>query len=157
MSVETSIKDKAPLIDSKPYNKQLTVDSVINWQLPVLAIMFVSVVFVAIKTVVHRHESRAAYMKLQILEKERDKLAAQWSRLKLEQATTLNQVRVEQYARWDLNMKMPKASEVKIIQEPERVSVVVVNENSRVKVSASKVKPAESLQISKPSEVALGN
>jgi cell division protein FtsL len=115
MSVE-----KSPVSKVKAA-KQLTVDSVTNWQLPVLAILFVSVVFVAIKTVVHRHESRTSYMKLQKLEKERDKLAAQWSRLKLEQGTALNQVRVEQYARWDLNMEMPKASEIKTIRESLRL------------------------------------
>jgi len=151
MSVETSVEGHTSTGNSKVNNKQLTVDSVINWQLPVLAIMFVSIVFIAIKTVVHRHESRAAYMKLQALEKGRDKLAAQWSRLKLEQATTLNQVRVEQYARWDLNMKMPKASEVKIIQEPQKSSVAMIAENSSVKVSEASVKSA------KPSKVVLGN
>ena len=63
MSVDTRVfKD-----DSNTDEKQLTVDSVINWQLPVLAILFVSVVFIAIKTVVHRHESRTAYVKLQKL------------------------------------------------------------------------------------------
>ena len=139
---------QAPAGDNS--NKQVTVDSVTNWQLPLLAILFVSIVFVAIKTVVQRHETRTAFMKLQTLEKERDKLAAQWSRLKLEQATTLNQVRVEQYARWDLNMKMPKASEVKIIQEPKKATVVAARESGNVKVSASDV-------VAKPSRMALGN
>ena len=63
MSVEVSIDDQVLEEGSQISNKQLTVDSVINWQLPVLAIMFVTIVFVAIKTVVHRHESRTAYMK----------------------------------------------------------------------------------------------
>lgn len=133
MSVETPVYKN----DSSIEEKQLTVDSVINWQLPVLAILFVSVVFVAVKTVVHRHESRTAYVKLQKLEKERDKLAAQWSRLKLEQAVTLNQVRVEKYARWDLNMKMPKASEKKIIQEPIKSEVIAILEIGSIKVSSS--------------------
>ncbi|WP_299874381.1 cell division protein FtsL [uncultured Cocleimonas sp.] len=113
-------------------NKQVTVDSVTNWQLPLLAVLFVSIVFVAIKTVVQRHESRTAYMKLQTLEKERDKLAAQWSRLKLEQGTALNQVRVEQYARWDLEMKIPKASEIRIVREPQAVIDEVVSSKAMV-------------------------
>ena len=141
MSIEVPIQEEG----SQNQESHLTVDSVANWQLPLLAILFVSVVFVAIKTVVHRHESRAAYMKLQVLEKERDKLAAQWSRLKLEQATTLNQVRVEQYARWDLNMKMPKASEVKIIQEPvRRGATMSVGSN----VASSSFKPAKTSKVS---------
>ena len=124
MSVQDPAGDQA--------NKQLTVDSATNWQLPLLAILFVSVVFVAIKTVVQRHESRTAYMKLQVLEKERDKLAAQWSRLKLEQGTALNQVRVEQYARWDLEMKIPKASEIRVVREPQVVKKGVASKQSIV-------------------------
>jgi cell division protein FtsL len=117
--------EKSPVAKVK-VPAHLTVDSVTNWQLPVLAILFVSVVFVAIKTVVHRHEARASYMKLQTLEKERDKLAAQWSRLKLEQGTALNQVKVEQYARWDLGMQIPKTSEIKLVRE----TVAVRNESN---------------------------
>jgi cell division protein FtsL len=88
-----------------------------NWQLPLLVVLFVAVVFVSIKTVAYRHESRAQFMQLQKLEKERDVLAAQWSRLKLEQSTMLNQVRVERLARWDLKMQIPKVSEMKMIRE----------------------------------------
>ena len=132
-------------------NGEKSLDSVINWQLPVLAILFVSVVFISIKTVVNRHESRTAYMKLQKLEKERDKLAAHWSRLKLEQAVTLNQVRVEQYARWDLNMKMPKTSEIKIIQESEKNNAVAATESRNIKMPSSNNESASS------SKVVLGN
>lgn len=146
MSVESSLPQE---------ENSLLAGALANWQLPVLVVLFVSVVFVSIKTVVHRHEARTAFVKLQTLEKERDKLAAQWSRLKLEQATTLNQVRVEQYARWDLNMKMPKASEVKIIQEPETMSAIAVKEDAanerNVKVSGSVMEAA------KPTKVVLDN
>lgn len=139
-----------PVVVDDVAEKPLTLDSVVNWQLPLLAILFVSVVFVAIKTVVNRHESRAAYMKLQVLEKERDKLAAQWSRLKLEQAVNLNQVRVEQYARWDLNMKMPKTTDIKVVQEPPQ-PVSVVNAVKNVTVPA----PAQAVGVS--SKVVLGD
>ena len=94
-----------------------------NWQLSILVILFVAVVFVAIKTVAHRHHSRTLFMELQTLEKERDKLAAQWSRLKLEQGTMLNQVRVERQARRDLGMQIPKKSEVKIVRETQKMKV----------------------------------
>lgn len=110
-------------LQQTPASKGLTVDSVINWQLPLLAILFVGVIFVAIKTVVHRHESRTLFMQLQKLEKERDTLSAQWSRLKLEQGTTLNQVRVEQQARWDLNMEIPKTSEIKMVRESLKIEI----------------------------------
>ncbi len=115
--------------------KLTTVDSVVNWQLPLLVILFVAVIFVAIKTVVHRHESRNLFMQLQVLEKERDKLSAQWSRLKLEQGTMLNQVRVEQNARWELGMQMPKTSEIKMIREPAKKSFLVVEQQDAPSVS----------------------
>jgi cell division protein FtsL len=115
-----------PANKASAVKKLTTVGSVVNWQLPLLAVLFMAVIFVAIKTVVHRHESRNLFMQLQVLEKERDKLSAQWSRLKLEQGTMLNQVRVERNARWDLGMRMPKASEVKMIREPARKSFLVV-------------------------------
>lgn len=102
-----------------------------RWQLPFLVFLFVSVVFVAIKVVVHRHESRTLFMELQILEKERDKFAAQWSRLKLEQGTLLNQVSVEQQARGELNMRMPKRSDIKVVHEKIK---------NKVKPSSSKLK-----------------
>ncbi len=93
-------------------------DSMINWKLILLPVLFVTVVFVAIKTVVHRHEARSLFVEAQKLEKERDVLAARWSRLKLEQGTALNQVSVERKARWDLGMHIPKTSDIQIIREP---------------------------------------
>ena len=143
-----------PQVNNIRASKQLTVDSTTNWQLPVLAILFVSVVFVAIKTVVHRHESRTSYMQLQKLEADRDKLSAQWSRLKLEQGAALNQVKVEQYARWDLNMEIPKASEIKMVRES--LSIV----KGRVSASDEVVKNTKMPLISdgkEASKVALGN
>ena len=115
--------------------KIMTVDSVVNWQLPLLVVLFVAVIFVAIKTVVHRHESRTLFMKLQVLEKERDKLSAHWSRLKLEQGTMLNQVRVERNARWELGMQMPKTSEIRMIREPAKKTFLVVEEGGVSNVS----------------------
>lgn len=106
-----------------------------NWQLFLLVVLLVSVVFVAIKIVVHRHESRSLYMGLRELEKERDILAAQWSRLKLEQGTVLNQVRVEQQARNSLQMKMPKTSDIRIVREAIKADTLP----SKGKVIAAKV------------------
>lgn len=106
--------------------KQPTLESTeeSNWQLLLLVVLFVLVVFVAIEVVVHRHESRTLFMELQVLEKERDKLAAQWSRLKLEQGTFLNQVRVERQAKGSLSMRIPKVSEVRIVREQRKVRPV---------------------------------
>ena len=115
---------------SLPANKSIAnMDSVINWQLILLPVLFVAVVFISIKIVVHRHEARSLFVEAQRLEKERDVLAAQWSRLKLEQGTVLNQVSVEKKARWDLGMKIPKTSTIQMIREPysETVDFGVAN------------------------------
>ena len=116
--------------------KTMRKNSAVNRQLPVLVILFAVIVFVSIKTVIHRHESRALFVELQKLEKERDRLLAKWSRLKLEQGTKLNQVRVEQQARWSLSMQTPKSSEVKVVREPALSKpiqpVMLSTENSKV-------------------------
>jgi len=104
---------------SKAYESQQSTD----WQLVILVVLFLSVLFVSVKIVVHRHQSRGLFMELQALEKNRDKLSARWSRLKLEQGTMLNQVRVEQMARKDLEMQIPKATEIKIVREILKLKV----------------------------------
>ena len=118
MEEVTAPKDTKVSSDSADSEKT---DEVVNedsyWQLSLLLILFVSIIFVSIKAVVHRHESRTLFMELQVLEKDRDKLAAQWSRLKLEQGTLLNQVSVERQARWDLGMEIPKTTDIKIVRE----------------------------------------
>ena len=118
-------------------SNKVDVGGKLNWQLILLLLLFVAVVFTSIKTVVQRHEARSQFVKLQALGKERDKLAAQWSRLKLEQSTMLNQVRVERLASRDLNMQMPKPSEKKMIREryvdsPSVFPVVSTPKNSTV-------------------------
>lgn len=122
------------VVKKNPTFKDDEVKTNTGWQLYVLIFLFLSVIFVAIKTVVHRHESRTLFMSLQILEKERDRLAAQWSRLKLEQGTLLNQVNVERQARRDLKMKPPKASDIKIVRE-----VIKIKESPVIGEMGSKV------------------
>lgn len=87
------------------------------WQLPLLIVLYIAVISVAIKVVLNRHESRVLYGELQNLEKEHDKLTAQWSRLKLEEGTLFNQVVVERRAKQDLNMMVPKHNTIRVIVE----------------------------------------
>ncbi len=87
------------------------------WQLPLFVFLYVVVISLAIKVVMNRHETRALYGELQQLEKERDKLTARWSRLKLEEGTLFNQVVVERRAKQDLNMQMPKQPDIRVIIE----------------------------------------
>ena len=131
-------------VEARVTGKIEMVNSAVSWQLPLLVVLFVGVIFVAVKTVVYRHESRGFFMEPQVLEKERDRLSAQWSRLKLEQGTMLNQVRVERNARWELGMKIPKTSEIKMIREPSKEDFMsvkkegVLDESSTSKVALGK-------------------
>ncbi len=111
------MNDTNPKLSLSVKNNTSGMDSVVNWKLVLLPVLFIAVVFVSIKTVVYRHEARSLFVEAQRLEKERDVLAAQWSRLKLEQGTVLNQVSVERQARWDLGMHIPKTSDVQMIRE----------------------------------------
>ncbi len=87
------------------------------WQLSLVVVLYVSVIATAIKVVMNRYEARNLFSELQQLEKERDRLTAQWSRLKLEEGTLLNQVVVETRARQELNMHVPSQAAIKVIHE----------------------------------------
>ena len=131
------MNDTSPKL-SLPVNRVAPgMDSVINWKLILLPVLFVAVVFVSIKIVVHRHEARSLFVEAQRLEKERDVLAAQWSRLKLEQGTVLNQVSVERQARWDLGMHIPKTSDVQMIREPASDYVDIAGADNAVNTPKS--------------------
>ncbi|HIO92732.1 MAG TPA: cell division protein FtsL [Leucothrix mucor] len=88
-----------------------------KWQLGLLALLYVSVVVVAIVVVMHRHESRALFVEHQKLEKQHNILIAQWSRLKLEQGVVLNEIYVERKAREDLGMSIPKVKDIRMVVE----------------------------------------
>ena len=88
-----------------------------SWQVSLVTVLYLSVIVVAIKVVMNRHEARSLFSQLQQLETERDALTAQWSRLKLEEGTQLNQVVVETRATQEMNMRVPRQSGIKIIYE----------------------------------------
>ena len=48
-----------------------------------LLVLYIMVITAALWLVQNRHTSRQLFMELQTLEKERDRLSAEWSRLKL--------------------------------------------------------------------------
>lgn len=82
-----------------------------------LLLLYVLVIGMALLIVANRHHSRQLFAELQKLEKERDELSAEWSRLKLEQSTLLNQVHVETQAKQGLKMQKPSAENIKVIRE----------------------------------------
>lgn len=82
-----------------------------------LALLYILVVGMALLVVANRHHARELFAELQKLEQERDELVAEWSRLKLEQSTLLNQVHVEMRAKQELNMQKPQADQIGVIRE----------------------------------------
>lgn len=88
-----------------------------RWQLGGAIALYVLVVLMAVVVVVNRHHARQLFVDYQELEKERDMLNANWSRLTLERSTRLNQVSVERRAGRELNMQKPTAEKIRIIRE----------------------------------------
>lgn len=88
-----------------------------RWQIISFAGLYFMVVVLAITVVINRHEARQLFIELQGLEKERDRLSTDWSRLRLEQSTQLNQVHIERRAKQQLGMKRPSADSIRIIRE----------------------------------------
>lgn len=88
-----------------------------RWQTASLVALYLMVVVLAITVVVNRHHARQLFVEYQLLEKQRDQLNANWSRLTLEQSTRLNQVYVEQRAKRELGMQKPSVDKIRIIKE----------------------------------------
>lgn len=88
-----------------------------HWRLILLVSLYVGVVFTAIQIVVQRNYTRGLFVEAQKVEKQRNILTAEWSRLKLQQGTDLNEVRVEAQARRELGMHIPRAVDIRVIKE----------------------------------------
>ena len=71
----------------------------------------------AIAVVMVKHESRNRFVVLQVLEKERDQMNAEWGRLQLEQGTWATHSRVERIAREKLRMVMPETESMVIVKK----------------------------------------
>ena len=77
--------------------------------------LYVVVFISALQVVVARHETRSLFVRLQGLERTRDKLNEEWGRLQLEQSTWATNDRIESVARTKLAMKMPEHSSVVLL------------------------------------------
>ena len=69
----------------------------------------------AIAVVWSRHETRSLFIEMQALSAERDALDIEWGQLKLEQSAWSTHGRVEQTARVNLKMVIPRPDEVQIV------------------------------------------
>lgn len=62
-----------------------------------------------------KYLSRTHFVELQGLRSERDALAVEWGRLRIEEAALTTHTRVERFARRDLGMHMPASVDVRVV------------------------------------------
>ena len=88
-----------------------------HWKLYVLLSLYVGVMFTAIQVVSQRNYTRTLFVESQKEQQQRNILTAEWSQLKLQQGTDMNEVRVEAQARRELGMHIPRAVDIRVIKE----------------------------------------
>lgn len=81
-----------------------------------MSVLWVTLLVAAIGVVWAKHEARSAFIELQGLHAERDRLDIEWGQLKLEQSAWAMHGRVEQTARMNLKMVVPRPDEVRIVK-----------------------------------------
>ena len=85
---------------------------------PVLLVLaLLMVMTTALGVAYSKHQSRRLFVELQALNAGRDALDIEWGRLQLEQSTLATPVRIENLARQRLDMYVPAADRIKIIQQ----------------------------------------
>jgi cell division protein FtsL len=84
----------------------------VRWSMPALWFLLLGS---AVAVVWSKHQTRSLFIQLQALHGERDALDTEWGQLKLEQSAWATHGRVEQTARADLKMVIPRPEEVQIV------------------------------------------
>lgn len=70
----------------------------------------------AVAVIWTKHQARSLFIELQSLHAERDRLDTEWGQLKLEQSAFSVHGRVEQAARTELRMVIPRPDEVLLVK-----------------------------------------
>lgn len=81
-----------------------------------IALLVLATVISGVSVVYARHKHRQAYVELSRLEKQRDELNIEFSRLQLEQATWSETNRIEQIAAERLGMSFPQDLDVVVVR-----------------------------------------
>lgn len=82
----------------------------------VIMLLIFATVISGVSVVYSRHKHRQAYIELSRLEKQRDELNIEFSRLQLEQATWSETNRIEQIATERLGMSFPQDVDVVLVR-----------------------------------------
>lgn len=81
------------------------------------SLLILSVFVTALHVVTAQHQARRLFVEIQSLEKIRDGLNEEWTRLLLEQSTWATNARIETVARNELGMSMPDTNSLYIIKK----------------------------------------
>ncbi len=82
----------------------------------ILSLLIFAVLGSGVAVVYARQEHRQAYVQLNRLQRERDEINIEFSRLQLEQATWAETNRIEQVATERIGMTFPQAAELVVIK-----------------------------------------
>lgn len=86
----------------------------------VIVLLLVANLFSALAVVRSRHGNRTEFVELQQLESRRDELEVEWGQLQLEQSAWATHGRIEQVARKELDMTIPRGEDVVVLKNAER-------------------------------------
>lgn len=81
-----------------------------------VAVLGLSVVATATAVVYVKYLTRTEFVDLQAVRAARDALDVEWGRLRIEEAAMGTQARVERRARQSLNMYLPRAGELRVVE-----------------------------------------
>jgi cell division protein FtsL len=86
-----------------------------NTRVPLAIALALALLVSALATVYVQHYRRMQFVELRKLELERDQMQVEWGQLKLEQSTWATHERIERLALEKLDLHMPPASEVVLV------------------------------------------
>jgi cell division protein FtsL len=82
-------------------------------------LLFAALVACAMAVVASQHKARKLYVELQKEQATAKQLDVEWGQLQLEQGTWATHARIERIATRELNMRLPVAARVEVVQ-PQR-------------------------------------
>lgn len=81
-------------------------------------LLLAALVLCAMAVVASQHKARKLYVELQKEQANAKQLDVEWGQLQLEQGTWSTHARVERIATRELNMRLPVAGRVEVVQPP---------------------------------------
>ena len=84
-----------------------------------VAVLAAAVAVTGVVVINVEHQARQLFVELESLNRERDRLQADWGRLQLEESTWATHGLIEAIARERLNLRQVDADEIILVAEPE--------------------------------------